>query len=114
MVWRSEGNTELAFRSPCLIDSVLKPFEFPVNQEISHTNPNLWFLSRSTDLVHWAYLSTWHHLVETISTHPFRAQPLQAFEFVKAGWKKTRIRRVEEGNRGASPKGAGQGNLAQY
>jgi len=113
MVWRGEGNTELAFGSSCLIDSVFKPFEFPVNQEISHTKPNLWLLLRSTDLIHCAYLFTWHQLVETISTHPFRAQPLQAFEFVKAGWKKTRIRRVEEGDRRASPKGAEQGNLAQ-
>lgn len=77
-VWSGESITELAFRSSCLMDSVLKLFEYPVNQEISHRDPNFWLLLRSSDLRHSAYLSTWHHLAETISIHPFKQSPAPA------------------------------------
>lgn len=60
------------------MDSVFKLFEYPVNQEIKHTDPNLWLILRNSDLGHWAYLSTWYHLAETISIHPFKQSPAPA------------------------------------
>lgn len=112
MVWRGEGHTELAFRSSSLIDSGFELFEFPVNRDFTHKSESLASFEKYSPSA--PGLPVRMDLVETISSHPFTAQPLQALEFVKAGWKKTTIRRLEENNRGASPKGAGQGNLAQY